>query len=64
MRIRKPLVLHIRGAEKEALVALEEVSLPADWPIHRLFKISFIFNLKKNVIGIAGMIPGRCARSG
>ena len=35
MRIRKPLVLHIRGAEKEALLALEEVSLPADWPIHR-----------------------------
>ena len=35
MRIKKPLVLHIRGAEKEALLALEEVSLPADWPIHR-----------------------------
>ena len=47
VRIRKPLVLHIRGAEKEALLALDEVSLPADWPIHRFFKISFIFNLKK-----------------
>ena len=43
MRIKKPLVLHIRGAEKEALQALEEVSLPADWPIHRFFKISLIF---------------------
>ena len=35
MKVRKPLVLHIRGAEKEALQALEEVGLPADWPIHR-----------------------------
>ena len=35
IRLRKPLVLHIRGAEREALKALEEVDLPADWPIHR-----------------------------
>ena len=35
IRLRKPLVLHIRGAEREALQALEEVDLPVDWPIHR-----------------------------
>ena len=35
LRLRKPLVLHIRGAEREALKALEEVDLPTDWPIHR-----------------------------
>ena len=35
IRMRKPLVLHIRDAEEEAIRALEEVKLPADWPIHR-----------------------------
>jgi len=35
MRMKKPLVLHIRGAEKEAIQALKEVKLPLDWPIHR-----------------------------
>ena len=40
IRLRKPLVLHIRGAEKEALEVLEEVGLPSDWPIHRFVKIS------------------------
>lgn len=35
MKYEKPLVLHIRGAEKEAIAALEEVGLPRDWPIHR-----------------------------
>jgi len=35
IRLKKPLVLHIRGAEREALKALEEVDLPVDWPIHR-----------------------------
>ena len=35
IRLKKPLVLHIRGAEDEALRALEEVNLPSDWPIHR-----------------------------
>ena len=39
IRLRKPLVLHIRGAEREALKALEEVDLPADWPIHRYVKV-------------------------
>ena len=33
MKTKKPLVLHIRGAEKEALDLLE--MLPRDWPIHR-----------------------------
>eukprot|EP00092_Neocalanus_flemingeri_P024229 GFUD01026278.1.p1 GENE.GFUD01026278.1~~GFUD01026278.1.p1 ORF type:complete len:1310 (+),score=409.24 GFUD01026278.1:104-4033(+) len=35
MRLKKPLVLHIRDAEKEAIRVLEEVKLPASWPIHR-----------------------------
>ena len=35
IRMRKPLVLHIRDAEEEAIRVLEEVKLPADWPIHR-----------------------------
>jgi Tat protein secretion system quality control protein TatD with DNase activity len=40
IRLNKPLVLHIRGAESEAISALEEVKLPANWPIHRYeFKI-------------------------
>ena len=33
VQFKKALVLHIRGAEKEALGVLEE--LPHDWPIHR-----------------------------
>ena len=36
IRLRKTIVLHIRGAEGEALRALEDVGLPHDWPIHRL----------------------------
>ena len=44
MRIKKPLVLHIRGAEKDALAALEEVGLPSNWPIHRCVEI-FIYLL-------------------
>ena len=39
MKYEKPLVLHIRGAEKEAIEALDEVGLPKDWPIHRYFVI-------------------------
>ena len=39
MKYEKPLVLHIRGAEKEAIEALEAVGLPRDWPIHRYFVI-------------------------
>jgi len=35
MKLKKPLVLHIRGAELEAIKVLEEVGLPSDWPIHR-----------------------------
>ena len=35
IKMKKPLVLHIRDAEVEAFRALEEVKLPADWPIHR-----------------------------
>ena len=35
VRVGKPLVLHIRGAEKEALHAMEEAGLPLDWPVHR-----------------------------
>ena len=37
IRLKKPLVLHIRGAEKEAIKAMKEVKLPLDWPIHRYF---------------------------
>ena len=33
VQFKKAIVLHIRGAEKEALGVLEE--LPHDWPIHR-----------------------------
>jgi TatD DNase family protein len=35
MKLKLPLVLHIREAEDEALRVLEEVKLPQDWPIHR-----------------------------
>ena len=35
MRCKKPLVLHIRGAEEKALEAMREAELPSDWPIHR-----------------------------
>ena len=35
MNRSKPLVLHIRGAEKEALRVLDEIGLPPFWPIHR-----------------------------
>ena len=34
-KLRKPLVLHIRDAEEEAIGLLEESELPKDWPIHR-----------------------------
>ena len=33
--IKKPLVFHIRDAEKQALKVLEETRLPPNWPIHR-----------------------------
>ena len=35
IRLQKPLVLHIRDAEEEAIIAMEQVGVPADWPIHR-----------------------------
>ena len=35
IRMQKPLVLHIKGAEEEAIRAMEHVGLPHDWPIHR-----------------------------
>jgi len=35
IRMQKPLVLHIKGAEEEAIRAMEQVGLPHDWPIHR-----------------------------
>ena len=35
MKHKKPIVLHIRDAEKEGLEALKEVELPSDWPLHR-----------------------------
>jgi Tat protein secretion system quality control protein TatD with DNase activity len=35
MKLKLPLVLHIREAEDEALRVLDEVNLPHDWPIHR-----------------------------
>ena len=35
MRLKKPLVLHIRGAEEEAIRAMDQVGLPSAWPIHR-----------------------------
>ena len=41
MKWSKPVVLHIRDAEREALEALEEEGLPVDWPIHR-FVSSYI----------------------
>ena len=35
IRFHKPLVLLIKGHEKEAIRAMEQVGVPADWPIHR-----------------------------
>ena len=41
---KKPLVLHIRGAEREALHVLQ--MLPHDWPIHRYFLNRSIISLQ------------------
>ena len=35
LKHNKPIVLHIRDAEKEGLDTLQEVELPSDWPLHR-----------------------------
>jgi TatD DNase family protein len=35
LKLRLPLVLHIRGAEEEGRAVLREQEVPADWPIHR-----------------------------
>jgi len=40
-KLRKPLVLHIRDAEEEAIDLLEESELPKDWSIHRFIYCLF-----------------------
>ena len=35
LRLKLPLVLHIRGAEKEGRQLLQELGVPASWPMHR-----------------------------
>ena len=35
MKLKLPLVLHIREAEEAGLAVLKEVGLPRDWPVHR-----------------------------
>ena len=36
MKVKKPLILHLRGlnATHAAMVIMKDVGLPADWPIH------------------------------
>ena len=43
MRENKPLILHIRGAEEEALRVLKVNNLPHDWPIHRYGSLMKIY---------------------
>jgi len=63
----KPLVLHIRGAEREALSVLKESGLPSFWPIHRhCWNNSWdvcqkwLTRFPESVIGLTGLItyPG------
>ena len=35
MKLKLPLVLHIREAEQAGLAVLKKVGLPRDWPVHR-----------------------------
>ena len=35
LRLKLPLVLHIRRAEKERRQLLQELGVPASWPMHR-----------------------------
>jgi len=68
MNRSKPLVLHIRGAEKEALRVLDEIGLPPFWPIHRhcwndTWEVcqEWLDRFPESVIGLTALItyPGK-----
>ena len=65
VRVRKPLVLHIRGAEKEALQAMEEAGLPHDWPIHRYVRCRYFIKIHiRYNADTVGMTPGMFVKLG
>ena len=35
LKLKLPLILHIRNAEEEGREVLREMEVPSDWPIHR-----------------------------
>jgi len=63
MTLKKPLVLHIRDAEEEALEVLNQVGLSTDWPIHRhcwndTWEIckAWLERFNNSVVGITALI--------
>ena len=70
MKVKLPLVLHIRDAEEEGISVLRECGLPRDWPVHRHcwndrwdMCQDWLDLFPGSVVGITGLVTYRCRKS-